>query len=154
MSTHEDGVLFRLIYLSQSNRPCDTERLLEIAEQARPLNAAARITGVLVHSSGHFLQVLEGSPGQIATLYAHLHKDDRHFDLRCLSFAPCMNNARLYPKWSMGAYDLGFSLEKPDFEQVWTALGRGAGVPSPDDITRAIDAFAGQSAAPAHPQAA
>ncbi|MDQ3001158.1 MAG: BLUF domain-containing protein, partial [Fibrobacterota bacterium] len=53
----------------------DISTLLEIS---RTNNSKLGVTGILLHDSGSFFQVLEGEPEVITSLYEKIGKDKRH----------------------------------------------------------------------------
>lgn len=71
----------------------------DIIEAAQRNNAADQITGVLVTSGCHFLQVLEGPVDPVRELMAKLQADPRHSDIRMID--DCLVRHRRYPDWSM-----------------------------------------------------
>ena len=52
--------LTQLIYVSKATRALDKEELTTLLGKIRPNNSRLGITGILLHDSGSFLQVLEG----------------------------------------------------------------------------------------------
>lgn len=75
--------MLQLAYLSESTEPYPDVRAL--AEQASPRNAAEEITGVLLHRSGYYLQVLEGPKEVVEDAFLRIIGDDRHERLQLLS---------------------------------------------------------------------
>jgi hypothetical protein len=64
----------------------------------RTKNLRLGISGILLHSYGRFLQMMEGDKDTIDGLYARIEKDPRHYDLfrHNLTFP-----RRLFTDWSM-----------------------------------------------------
>lgn len=92
--------LRRIAYLSRAAEPFSKRALLDLLHDARGYNAADGITGLLIHSQGRFLQVLEGEPEALADLLQRLRRDPRHSDLHVL-FDDDVEQ-RLFATWSMG----------------------------------------------------
>lgn len=96
--------LKRVAYLSRSTRPMTRGELTDMLAGARLRNQAFGVTGILVHDSGHFLQVLEGPVPAIEQLLHNIRSDPRHRDYELLSEGPIKD--RYFPKWSMDWSDL------------------------------------------------
>ena len=93
-------VIHRVIYRSIATRLLGDNELGRLAEQARIHNFSYGVTGVLFHAEGHFLQMLEGEPEAVATLYGYIFHDPRHTSLETLYDAPVAQ--RLSSGWSLG----------------------------------------------------
>lgn len=91
--------LSRIVYLSRAVNPLAYAELSTLVERCRVKNEAAGISGLLLHSAGNFIQVLEGEEIVITSLYAKIISDDRHSDLRMLFHRPAAS--RLFPEWGM-----------------------------------------------------
>jgi hypothetical protein len=81
--------LIRLVYASRATfKPGPTGNIdLEVARilmQSRRRNPPAGLVGALYYSNGLFFQCLEGSMKAVEGLYARLHDDPRHKDLKIL----------------------------------------------------------------------
>ena len=77
--------LHHLIYFSFDN-DLGPDDLRAIAEASERNNAAAGLTGVLIHLDGVFFQVLEGQRSNISALLRRIIQDPRHSDFTiCLS---------------------------------------------------------------------
>ena len=74
--------------------------LVEILEQARRNNARLQVSGMLLHANGTFLQVLEGDPEVVESLYSIIEEDRRHVDLRILLREQDVE--RSFGDWTMG----------------------------------------------------
>jgi hypothetical protein len=93
--------MFRILYLSTANQPFSTDDLANLLQNARARNNASEVTGMLVHSEGDFLQVLEGEPGNVIQVYDRICADPRHRDISVLQRG-LGYGGRLFPSWSMG----------------------------------------------------
>jgi hypothetical protein len=74
--------LRRLVYTSQTEMFFSKHDLLNLLYQSRACNSIAGITGILIHRSNFFLQVIEGEPEAIGDLLGKLIKDTRHIKLK------------------------------------------------------------------------
>ncbi|KAA0073500.1 BLUF domain-containing protein [Tardiphaga sp. P9-11] len=93
--------MFRILYLSTANEPFSSGDLSELLQKAKARNDAAHITGMLVHSDGDFLQVLEGEPENVIEVYSRISVDPRHRDISLLQRGLAYGD-RLFPNWAMG----------------------------------------------------
>lgn len=91
--------LCRLIYLSRATCPMSAAELTDLVRKSSESNHARGLTGLLLHSGGHFMQVLEGDEIQLASLYAKISIDQRHTDLVKIQHA--IAETRLFPEWGM-----------------------------------------------------
>ncbi len=91
--------LSRLIYLSDATRPMNDRELGALVEHCRINNETQGITGMLLHSGGHFMQVLEGDAMSISSLYTRICSDPRHENAARLQFKEV--SQRLFPAWGM-----------------------------------------------------
>jgi len=93
--------MYRLIYKSRANRRIDWEFVNELIDASEANNEEAGITGVLLASNTHFLQVLEGGFDEINRLFLRIARDSRHEDVQLISFG-CVES-RLFGGWAMHA---------------------------------------------------
>jgi hypothetical protein len=103
--------MFRLIYKSRSTRPIDWNFVNELIGASEPKNEEAGITGVLLATRSHFLQVLEGDFAQINRLFMHIARDQRHDEIQLISFGSV--ESRLFGGWAMhavGIFDFNTTL--------------------------------------------
>lgn len=91
--------LCRLIYLSRAAGPISAAKLTELVRKSSESNHARGLTGLLLYSGGHFMQVLEGDEIQLTSLYAKITADPRHTELAKLQHADA--DERLFPDWGM-----------------------------------------------------
>lgn len=93
--------LIHCIYCSAASDPAlSTDDLRAILEQSHRNNAAIDVTGILLFEAGSFLQVLEGAPGVVDTLYRKIETDNRHHTVTKLISEPI--ESRSFGSWSMG----------------------------------------------------
>lgn len=110
-------VVFQLAYASVATRPLDTDALVALLRQCRAQNVPRRITGMLLHADGRFLQLLEGTREEVRDLYATIAVDPRHRDVTVLTERHRL--LRRFPSWTMAFRDL---VAEPIAEPGYTAL--------------------------------
>lgn len=93
--------LRRLIYSSRVARQVRFVDAEEIARSSVERNRRAGLTGLLLYTPSHFIQVLEGEPAAVAATYLHIAKDPRHTQLRVLDEREV--DAREFGAWAMTA---------------------------------------------------
>jgi len=102
--------LSQLIYSSEicldafdSGRPI-AEELETMLQNAQRQNRKILVTGILLYSAGHFLQILEGHPLVVRRLYAKISTDPRHRNVEELAYFAC--GSRMFDQWFMGMLNL------------------------------------------------
>ncbi len=75
----------------------DLEKLLK---QSRAWNESHGLTGLLLYSEGHIMQVLEGHEEDVRYIFGRIEHDQRHFGVTKLSDGPIQS--RNFTQWSMG----------------------------------------------------
>ena len=96
--------LFQLLYISDAKDVNDLDDLLEIQHASIRNNARQNITGILFHSEGRFVQLLEGEHGDIHALFEKICRDDRHENVRLIYERPVRQ--RVFDEWHMAMLDL------------------------------------------------
>lgn len=99
MST-DDTTLLSLVYTSKAAAPFRETALTHLLEQARSLNGARDITGMLLYRGERFIQVLEGPAHVVRRLARTIGQDARHRDMRILVEEPI--EERQFEDWTMG----------------------------------------------------
>ena len=100
----------RLIYQSTvSDKFLPNTEIKSLVERSSANNRALGITGLLLLSGDHFLQVLEGPADAVNALFARIMADPRHRDIRLLTFEP--TSEIYFDDWNMYLVDL-FDLPK------------------------------------------
>ena len=92
--------LFQLLYLSSAKPELTEEALLQILSESQQRNAAIDITGLLLHSDGNIIQVIEGEKDVVERLFAKIEKDTRHHQVIVLSRK--LVTQRDFPEYKMG----------------------------------------------------
>lgn len=93
--------MYRLIYKSRAKQQINWELVNELIGKSEENNQDAGITGVLLATKTHFLQVLEGGFDEINKLFMQIVRDPRHDQVQLLAFG-CVES-RLYGGWAMHA---------------------------------------------------
>lgn len=98
MTARDD--LLSLVYTSTASHAFRETALEQLLEECRRFNAEHDVTGMLLHRSGRFIQVLEGRPDVLRALVERIRRDTRHHDMRILLEEPI--DARRFADWTMG----------------------------------------------------
>lgn len=102
--THPTDCL-RLVYASRATFAAGPDNsslnanVARVLMQSRRNNPAKGLVGALYFSEGCFFQCLEGPTDAVDGLYAYLHQDSRHRDLKVLSRVAVDRPS--FSKWSM-----------------------------------------------------
>jgi hypothetical protein len=121
--------VIQLIYTSIAHAGVTPEALYALMVEARKRNAAVRITGILVHIEGAFLQVLEGEEAFVRPLFERIAVDRRHTRVTRLLVHEIKR--RHFPAWSMGLFDragAGTGSGQPEFADLAGKLGSIRGI--------------------------
>jgi len=105
--------MYRLIYKSRCAGTVDWNLVNQIIESSEAHNQDDRVTGVLLATKSHFLQVIEGGFEEINNLFLRIARDPRHEDVQLVSFT-CVES-RLFGGWAMhgiGIFDFNDELSK------------------------------------------
>jgi len=95
----------RLIYKSvPSGDFVSNDTVVDIVEKGAVKNSEKGITGLLILTGNEFLQVLEGPTREVNELYLTIARDDRHRDIRLISFEQITK--RYFQTWNMRLVDL------------------------------------------------
>ena len=97
--------LTQLIYCSRANGQLTRDDITAIEIEARQRNGRRGITGLLLYSAGHFIQLLEGDRTILTGIYGEIARDPRHTLISLLYFGPA--RSRLFSAWRMGVLDMG-----------------------------------------------
>jgi len=105
--------MYRLIYKSKSNTAITWEMVRDIMHSSNVHNDEAQVSGVLLASNTHYLQVLEGPYETVNETFMRIACDQRHRDIQLISFS--IIDARIFEAWGMlgiGIFDLNKHLEE------------------------------------------
>ncbi|MDP5239431.1 BLUF domain-containing protein [Uliginosibacterium sp. 31-16] len=97
-------MLVRLLYASRAAQTLTPDLIDAILVQSRTHNAELGITGILCYSGDIFMQVLEGGRDAVCDLYNTIVRDDRHRNVRLLSYEEIRE--RRFASWTMGQVNL------------------------------------------------
>ncbi len=97
-------MLVRLLYASRAVATTSAAMLDGILEQSRKNNPAQGITGLLCVSGDVFIQLLEGGRDEVCELYNAIARDDRHQQVRLLSYQEIAE--RNFGAWTMGQVNI------------------------------------------------
>ena len=68
-------------YVSSANPNLSKEDVADLLKQVNNFNNSHDITGVLLYAETNFFQLIEGDENEIKSLYSHIEKDSRHFNI-------------------------------------------------------------------------
>ena len=91
--------LQRLVYISDAKAPMTRDEVTHLVSSCRESNRARGISGILLYSGGHFMQMLEGQGMQISSLYSKISLDPRHHNVEQLMLRDA--DERIFPEWGM-----------------------------------------------------
>ncbi len=92
--------LLEIIYVSDINPDFTAQDLNTLHQQAHLNNLKNDVTGLLLVTDKHFMQLIEGTASAIKSLFTKLGADERHHNVRLISERPLAN--RQFPDWHMG----------------------------------------------------
>ena len=92
-------MLVRLLYASRAAAPLTAPVVESILAQSRAHNPRLGITGILCYSEDLFLQALEGGRDEVCELYNTIVRDDRHTNVRILTYEEI--SERRFGNWSL-----------------------------------------------------
>lgn len=101
--------LRQVLYISRAAGEVTDAELKRILFSSRRNNRRSDITGCLLFTGRHFVQVLEGESASLSTLIAGIAKDPRHTEVQIV--VDQQVTRRRYSDWSMG---LLYKLEVAD----------------------------------------
>jgi hypothetical protein len=97
------GQLNSLVYKSRCKSVADLDLVDSILASSTRNNAANGVTGVLIATNTHFLQVLEGEFKALNETFERISRDTRHHEIQLISFTEI--EERRYGEWAM--YGIG-----------------------------------------------
>jgi len=104
--------VYRIIYKSRSKGKIDRDTVRNILNTSVELNEKEGLTGALLATDSHFLQVLEGDPGKLNSTYLRIARDIRHDKIELIYFGTA--SRQIFKGWYMrgiGIFDLNTELE-------------------------------------------
>lgn len=115
--------VYQVLYRSRAAYLPSEAQLEELLHQSRHFNNEHQVTGLLLYSEGHFVQVLEGPAEVIQPLYGRIQQDPRHTQVETVSEGPIP--ARRFAAWSM---NFGHA-KAPELEHVLDTIQEKEPVP-------------------------
>jgi hypothetical protein len=97
-------MLVRCLYASQATGKIDAKLLDSILDKSRKNNLPRGITGMLCVAGSSFIQVIEGGRDPVCELLKSIFRDDRHRDVRILTYEEI--SERRFQSWTMGQVNL------------------------------------------------
>lgn len=91
---------YQLLYHSQATPLPSLPYLRDILRHSQRYNAEHHITGLLLCSEGHFVQLLEGAEADVQALFAIIKADRRHKEVQMVSQGAVRQ--RHFSQWNMG----------------------------------------------------
>ena len=111
--------LLAVVYVSSARRPLDAGQFDRLLARSRTHNAAAGVTGVLLHGDGAFLQHLEGPPEGVARIWARVSACTLHHRVTELLREPVAQ--RQFAHWHMGFAEAPSSMLQAAARSRWLA---------------------------------
>ena len=93
--------MLQLTYISTATPGLPANVVADILKASRNNNAAAGVTGLLLHDSRRFLQALEGEAALVNRTYERIKADPRHRAIVLLSSREI--ETRVFGDWAMAA---------------------------------------------------
>lgn len=90
----------QLLYISVAHKPLRQQAIMHLVAHARVRNRRNGITGTLIGSRRHFIQLLEGTQANLDKIYASVCHDSRHHAV--LQLGRRDTKRRLLPDEDMG----------------------------------------------------
>jgi hypothetical protein len=110
--------MYRLIYKSRSTVELNWDIVKDILHTSEEHNLAHDITGIMLATNTHYLQVLEGKFEDVNAAFMNIVRDTRHDDIKLISFT--VVDARLFAGWGMkgiGVFDFNKQIERQLMEK-------------------------------------
>lgn len=111
--------IFQLLYLSSARPELTEDALLKILSESQQRNAARGVTGLLLHSDGNLIQIIEGEESTVEALFSKIESDPRHHHVIVLSRK--FVKTRDFPEYKMGfkrASSQRLEAELPGFSDI------------------------------------
>ncbi len=108
----------RIVYISSATREYDEFELRSLAASVATRNKMIGLTGLLLYSGCHFMQVLEGPPSSIDVVMSRIQTDYRHHHITILIDDNVKERA--FSRWHMGSMnpDHGKTIDRDRFLQL------------------------------------
>ncbi|ARN74818.1 BLUF domain-containing protein [Oceanicoccus sagamiensis] len=113
--------MYRLVYKSRSAGVIDWDTVEAIMHSSEANNDHNEISGTLLASRTHFLQIIEGKYEDVNDTFMRICHDKRHTRIQLIAFHPV--DARLFDGWNMkgiGVFDFNQDIEQTMIEKYGT----------------------------------
>ncbi|EAU40932.1 hypothetical protein FP2506_18629 [Fulvimarina pelagi HTCC2506] len=104
--------IYRIAYYSTPHPTLTSDDIEAILKVARSRNADLKLSGVLLHVFGQFIQLLEGPVASIETVMNSIVRDTRHSDIHI--FLKQSGSTRSFERWAMWSDYLGGDLTEAE----------------------------------------
>ena len=91
--------IFQASYVSRARDCINTSDIQNIVNVSQRNNQIFDLTGCLMFSGRHFVQILEGNFSDVSDVLKSISLDQRHTNMRI--FSGHQTSLRAYPQWSM-----------------------------------------------------
>lgn len=111
--------LHQIIYISTAEPTLTQDALLQLLSESQKRNASREITGLLLHSDGNIIQIIEGTEKNANELFQKIARDTRHRGVTVMSSRPI--ETRDFPHFKMGfksAPSQDFKDQLPNFSKI------------------------------------
>lgn len=136
--TNNEADIYQLVYISTATQKFSISDLETLLSVCLKNNLEFDITGVLLYSHGHFIQLLEGERRYVEKLLEVISQDPRHDNLKVLLTRKY--NQRLMQDWQMGFYDAMHEKHNTPISDVIERIHATAAKPN-DNLWRLIGQF-------------
>lgn len=92
---------YQLIYRSRVSRHVRFADAQQIAKKASQKNASANISGLLLYTPTHFVQLLEGEKSTVRATFDRIARDERHTEVKVIGEGDI--EERSFGGWGMRA---------------------------------------------------
>jgi hypothetical protein len=114
-SRSSDDAIAHVVYRSRATRAFEPAMLPALVASAQQRNRRERLTGIVFHDRGRFLQWLEGAPAGLERVLGSIRRDRRHDQLEVLANGPA-------PRRMFGGCDMGLVPPPAAGGAVWGEL--------------------------------
>ncbi|MBA4205253.1 BLUF domain-containing protein [Pannonibacter phragmitetus] len=112
-------ICYRSVAKLSALQPTPEQGFEAITAAALKANAASGLTGCIIFTGQHFLQVIEGLQDDVEDTFGRISRDTRHTDVRVLSEGPI--EAREFPEMAVSC-DGGQSLTAEALTEISAVL--------------------------------
>jgi len=112
-----------VLYVSESTAPLTRVELQALNYSCRVANQRSGLTGLMLYSSGNFMQAIEGNPLRVREALERIHRDVRHMNIRTLIDE--ITGERTFGEWAMGLIEVD-ALRPIDLDRLSMAMRAAA----------------------------